>query len=164
MTLRKILLVWAAICLVSVFGAGQALAGGSVFGGMSLPLGDFNDAAKTGYHLGASIEKSLVPKFDVGGRAAYNFWTAEAVDNLRLNSLEILVFGKVSVPGGPFVLAGAGLSNTGGSFYDERNTDVSYAFGGGYSLVKAEFTLLYHSINTDPESTNYITASIGLRF
>jgi hypothetical protein len=148
----------------------QASLGGFV--GVSHPMGDFGDATNTGYHIGGLYSMPLLPTISAGLRGAYNHfgWDAEDTDG-SFNSLELLAFGKISVPAGPFGMIGFGFSSskidldTNPTDIDtDRDTDFTYAIGGGYNLMMLKITVLYHSISTEGDASNYLTLSAGIEF
>jgi hypothetical protein len=172
MSKRKYLSLLAGICILSCAAAAPAMAGGSVFAGLSAPTGDFGDVANVSYHFGGAVGFPMAPMFSVGVRAAYNRWGWENNVDGNFNAIEALAYGKVSAPAGPFGMVGLGLSSTKGEISlpglptqeSDRQTDFAWALGGGYSIMMVEMTALYHSISTDGGSTNYFTISAGVGF
>jgi hypothetical protein len=172
MSIRKQLALLGTVCLLTGLVAAPALAGGNVFAGLSLPTGDFGDAASMGYHLGGAVAFPMAPLFNVGVRAAYNRWGWEDDVDGNFSTIEALAFAKVSAPAGPFGMVGIGLSSSDAeqtlpgepTQEFDRQTDFAWALGGGYGMTMFEITLLYHSISTEGDATNYFTLSAGLGF
>jgi hypothetical protein len=171
MTFRKTLLVLGAVGLLSIGLSAPAMAGGSVFAGVSMPTGDFADAAKMSYQFGASYGIPVAPMVNIGAMAAYNRFSWEEGVEGNFNSIELLAFGRFSAPVGPFGMVGLGMSNyavnieiAGLSIPSDRESDFTWAIGGGYKFTMVEFTGLYHNISTEGGSTNYFTLTAGLGF
>ncbi len=167
MTIRKILMTLGAVGLLSLVASAPAVAGGSVFAGLSLPSGDFSDVAKTSYQIGASYGFPVAPMASIGAWGAYNHFSWEEGIDGNFNSIELLAFGRVSAPIGPFGMMGLGFSNskaTIATFESDRETDFTWAIGGGYKMAVLELTGLYHSIRTDGSPTNYFSLTAGIGF
>ena len=167
MTLRKTVMILGAIGLLSLGASTTALAGGSVFAGVSMPTGDFGDIAKTSYQLGGSYGFPVAPMASVGAWAAYNrFSWDEGIDG-NMNSVELLGYGRISAPLGPFGMLGLGVSSskaTISTFETDRETDFTWAIGGGYKMAMLEFTGLYHSIRSEGSAANYFSLTAGIGF
>lgn len=163
----KLLCFLVALCLMTFGASSLAWAGASAFAGMAMPTGTFGDAASSGYYVGGAYAMPVTPLASVGVRGAYNRFSWDQDVEGNFNSLEALAFGKISSPAGPFGLVGVGLSNSEaimGDIESDRETDLTMAFGGGYSLTKLEVMAMYHTISTEGESVNYFTLSAGLGF
>jgi hypothetical protein len=167
MTFRKTVTILGVVSLLTLGASAPAMAGGSVFAGVSLPAGDFGDVAKTSYQVGASYGVPVAPMASVGAWAAYNrFSWSEGIEG-NFNSVELLAYGRFSAPVGPFGMVGLGMSNskaTVASFESDRQTDFTWAIGGGYAMTMFELTAMYHSIATEGSSTNYLTFTAGIGF
>jgi len=167
MMTRKTLLIFGAVGLLTICASAPAMAGGSVFAGLNMPSGDFSDVAKTSYQLGASYGFPVAPMASVGAWGAYNrFSWQEGIDG-NFNSIELLGYGRISAPVGVFGMLGLGFSNykaTLGDLAGDRETDFTWAMGGGYKMTMLELTAMYHSISTDASSTNYFSITAGLGF
>ncbi len=148
----------------------SALAGPSIFAGVSLPTGDLADGFKTGLHAGAAFTQPVTPMGSIGVRGAFNRFAAEDIlvaDDGHLNMIELLGIGKLTLPAGPYFVAGLGLTNwkvTLDDWSGDSETDFTVAAGVGYTLVKLQLEAMYHNISTEGESSAYITASAGLAF
>ena len=167
MTIRKTLMIFGVAGLLTIGATAPALAGGSVFGGLNMPSGDFSDVAKTSYQLGASYGFPVAPMASVGAWGAYNRFSWEEGIDGNMNSFELLGFGRISAPVGVFGMLGLGFSNcaaTVNDFTSDRETDFTWAMGGGYKMTMFELTALYHSISTDVSSTNYFSFTAGIGF
>ncbi len=172
MSKRKNLSLLAGVCILCCAGAVPALAGGSAFVGLSAPTGDFGDAANISYHLGGAYDMPVAPMLSAGVRAAYNRWGWENDVDGNFNAIEALAYGKISTPAGPFGMLGFGLSSSKAEISvpgfptveSDRQTDFTWALGGGYHFMMVEMTALYHSISTEGTSSNYFTISAGVDF
>jgi hypothetical protein len=161
-------LMWCAIVSLVLLGhSAAALANASAFAGVSMPTGNLADVVNPGYYVGGAYAMPVAPAASIGLRGAYNRWSWDTDSEGSLNSVEALAFGKVAAPVGPFGLVGLGLSSSRGSVAEvesARQTDFSFAVGGGYSLSRLEVTAMYHSISSEGDSSNYLTFSAGLGF
>lgn len=162
---RKLLGTLVAACLIACLTSAPALAGLGGFAGLSHPTGDLGDQAKMGYHLGGYFTNPLLPTVSIGGRLAYNHHGWEDTGG-NFKTYELLAIGKVSLPMvGPFGMIGFGLSSSKATIDEQdldRETDFTYAIGGGYKMTLLEFTLLYHSISADEGTSSYWTLSAGI--
>jgi len=167
MTLRKSVMILGVVGLLSLGASAPVMAGGSVFAGISLPAGEFSDVAKTSYQVGASYGIPVAPMASVGAWAAYNRFSWDEGIEGNFNSVELLAYGRFSAPIGPFGMVGLGMSNSKASvasFESDRQTDFTWAVGGGYKMTMLELTGMYHSIATEGSSTNYLTLTAGIGF
>jgi hypothetical protein len=179
---------WGVIaCLVWVLVAPRLFAQGaqvSLAGGVSLPSGDYNAIAKTGWQAGAGLllgthalglqidadyghfpldASGAGGSFDVGQRfisgtvdVAYRFQTS-AESRLR-----------------PYVLGGIGVYNSKGTGSDadlfgaSSATDFGLNAGAGFDYIAGGATLFlegrFHNIFSDPSNTQFIPLTIGVRF
>ncbi len=160
-----------ASCLVAVLLAGGAAAAAgdfAAFGGLGVPLGDFGDAYKTGFHLGASWEYAVTPLAGVGVRGAWNrFALDEEGFDGHANLLEFLATGRLSAASGLFALVGLGMTNSGGKVGDDdidSATDFTAAVGGGLQYLMWDFQVLYHTVSAEGDALDYLTFSAGYRF
>jgi Outer membrane protein beta-barrel domain len=158
----------------------------SLSGGVSLPSGEYNTVAKTGWHAGAGLllggrtrplglqidadyghfpldASGAGGSFDVGQRfisgtvdVAYRFQTS-AESRLR-----------------PYVLGGIGVYNSKGTGSDadlfgaSSATDFGLNAGAGFDYIAGGATLFlegrFHNIFSDPSNTQFIPLTIGVRF
>jgi len=154
----------------AVCAGATAIAGPSVFAGLSLPTGDMGDGWKPGFHAGAAYAYPVTPMGAIGVRGAFNRLGVEdnpLVADGHLNMIEVLGIGKLTLPSGPYFVAGLGLTNWKATLDDEEGaseTDFTAAGGVGYTLVKLQLEAMYHNIATEGSSSAYITVSAGLAF
>ncbi len=146
-----------------------------VGGGATLPMGDFNDVAKLGWHGMANVGYGLPSGLGFRGEFFYGQNTVDGVDGkVKLSGAMASVTYDIQSAGGikPYVLGGVGyhkvqIDITGGGSGD----DSAISFGGGAGLkfkagsdsnffVEAR----YINISTEGGSTAYIPVSAGISF
>jgi opacity protein-like surface antigen len=167
----------AALALSSASAQAQVSLG--VGGGLTLPLGDFGDVAKTGWHGLANVGYEMPSGLGLRGDLYYgqNSFDSDAVGN----------DGKFKLAGGlgnvtytfksagsihPYVLGSVGFMNfktetdAGGSV-----SDTKIAFGGGAGVKFRAGTDShifvegrYVTINTDGSNANIIPITVGISF
>ncbi len=170
--------------LMASVGAAPAVAqGGAKFslgGGLTLPLGDFGDAASTGFHGLAAVSfqpKNLPIGIQVDGmfhrlgvdqsNVDANFQviqgTANAVYRFA-NSAETKVR--------PYLIGGVGLYNsklTGDDVPDnvDGSTDFGINAGAGFDFQAGAVALFvegrFHNVFSDGSNTNFIPVTLGVR-
>lgn len=142
-------------------------------GGVSLPMGDFGDAAKTGFG-GLVIAGITGPNGRIGGR----------IDGLLLrHSSDVLEDATTKVigvnadlvvsPGSsgakvrPYLLGGVGMVNAKVEDF-EGDTKFAFNLGGGLQFKAGKMGVFvearYFNVSTDPGSTSFIPIMVGLRF
>ena len=171
--------------LMAAVGAAPAMAQTAKFsvgGGLTLPLGDFGDAASTGWH----------------GMAAVGFQPANLPVGFQLDGM-YQRFGFDNVPDGfdahtrvfqgtanvvytfttaeestfhPYLIGGVGLYNAKASGDDipdsDSNTDFGINAGAGFDFQAGAVGLFvegrFHNVFSDPDNTNFIPITVGVRF
>ena len=164
--MRKFLFL--AMLVAAWLPSAAALAGPSIFAGVSVPVGEFGNSTKLGFHGGAGYAFDVSPLASLGLRAAYNRFTPEAAGLAgHLNMIEGLAVGRLTLPIGPSIIAGVGATNlkfTGAGVSRDGVTKFTTAAGVGYGVMLFEVIAMYHSVATDGGSTGYATVSAGLNF
>lgn len=146
-----------------------------VAGGVTNPLGDFNDGAKLGWHGMANVGYGLASGLGLRGEFFYGQNNLDGVDGkAKLSGGMASVTYDIQSAGGvkPYILGGVG--------YHKVKIDVSgfgsgddsaISFGGGAGLKfkagsDANFFVeaRYINISTDGGSTAYIPVSAGISF
>jgi len=173
-----------AVLMASV-GAAPAVAQRAEFtvgGGLSLPLSDFGDAASTGWHglAGVSFTPSSFPlgiqvdgmfqRFgvdDLPDDFDANFQIIQGTANAvyKFNTAEQT---KVR----PYLIGGVGLYSskaTGDDVIDDSSeTDFGINAGAGFDFrlgaVGAFVEGRFHNVFSDPDNTNFIPITVGVRF
>lgn len=150
--------------------------------GVSMPMGDFKEAANTG--LNGTVLLGLgMPMLPVGVRieGSYNRFAfsdeneaaAGEKGNVTVSSATANV--TFGLPGvvvlSPYVIAGAGMYWSGCDLdNDACKSQSDLGFNGGVgiklrALVASAFLeARYHSIQTEGQSTNYVPITIGFMF
>ncbi len=177
--------VMGAVLMASVGTASAVAQGGarfSVGGGLTIPLGDFGDAASTGWHGLAAV--SFTPAtFPVGFQLDGMFQrfgvddlpdgfdrnfqiiqgTANAVYRFQVSEQT-----KVR----PYLIGGVGLYNskaTGDDVIDDSSeTDFGINGGAGFDFMAGNIGIFlegrFHNVFSDPDNTNFIPITVGVRF
>ena len=174
--------------LMASVGAAPAVAqSGAQFslgGGLTLPLGDFGDAAGTGFHglaavafapanfpVGFQIDGMFhrlgIDDDPIGGDVDANFQIIQGTANAvyRFVTAEDT---KVR----PYLIGGVGLYNSKLTGDDvpaglDSETDFGINAGAGFDFVAGAVGLFvegrFHNIFTEDESTNFIPITVGVR-
>lgn len=175
--MKKLLTVLFAIILFAGYTNAQkdmSLGAGVI---VSLPMGDFGDAANTGFGGTASFEMDLIPQLVGVGQAGYITWGTD-VDEVSFSAIPILVGVKYFfVPGiGFYGIGQLGLTifsadtpeivtpigTFGGS---ESSTEFTFGIGAGYEIpvapnVALDFTGGFNLIS----DANNIQLRAGAKF
>jgi opacity protein-like surface antigen len=153
-------------------------------GGLALPVGDFGDAANTGFTLGASLDIPVNDMWWLGGEVgwagfggsddledALSILAGEDVD-VSFRAIPIIATARLMIPTqgtvAPFVRGGLGAymftaELEGETFEDDDSeTDLGFNLGGGFlartgGSMMWGADLIYHYIATEDESTNVLT-------
>jgi hypothetical protein len=177
---RKIPGLMAAALLFGAVAASPAAAqarGYIGFGpGVSLPMGDFGDAAKTGW-LGQVFGGITGPNGVIGGRidGMYVRHSLEVPDAstalIGANADLVVSPGSAGAKIRPYVLGGVGFFNAKtevGSVEGEGQTNVAFNLGGGLTFKAGGMAVFvearYINVSTDPSSSSFIPIVLGLRF
>jgi hypothetical protein len=174
--------------LMATAGAAPALAqGGASFslgGGLTLPLGDFGDAAGTGFHGLAAV--SFVPSgFPVGIQVDGMFHRLGVDDDPVFGDVDAnfqIIQGTANAvytfttseesSFHPYLIGGVGLYNmklTGDDVPDglDSETDFGINAGAGFDFQAGAVGLFiegrFHNVFTEGESTNFIPITVGVR-
>lgn len=169
------------IVAILVFGIGMCGAVGALPGigldaavTVPVPLGDFADAAKTGF--GGSLEAfaglPMLP-LKIGGRVAYDRFSHEVGDG-HTSFIEVLPsvrygfglpMGLVSV----FAQFGAGMyiwnseTKTAGQTLKDDGTEFGLSAGVGATVMNFMFMPMYH-VMFDEDRSSYLSLNVGMTF
>lgn len=164
----------------------QAQANPIAFGvvaGASFPIGDFGDAANTGWHAGGLLQWRG-PLFPIGirGEVVYHRFGSKFDDNVSLNVLTATVNGVFMFPVTepatvrPYIIGGGGLYRVGcsdcGGLDSESNGGINLGAGievplsGFTSIIEARWHMIFDSDDSVPNSSNsmFVPISVGLLF
>ena len=151
----------------------------SIGGSVATPLGDFDDAAKLGFHALAAVTiapASMPVAFQVDGN-----W-AQFSDESPLDVKSRMLFATGNVVYKfktaetsrlhPYLIGGLGVYNnklTGDDApTDESITDLGINAGAGFNVSAGAASLFvegrFHDIFTDGGSTQFVPLTVGLRF
>jgi opacity protein-like surface antigen len=143
--------------------------------GVALPMGDFGDAAETGFHGGIQFSMPLSGNFGLRFNGDYGYYgLPEGVDGnwTLLGGVANIVYHFNTESGfKPYVLGGLGYYNakvdiTG--FGSEDTSELAFNFGAGYDFSLGNANLFaevrYLSIQTEGSALNTLPIMIGLRF
>jgi len=153
-----------------------------VGGGISVPIGDFGDAVKTGWH-GQVMATFNLPALPFGIRidGQYSEFKSEApflgsdFKNKLLTGLvgvEVPI-GPPGAPARPYLVGGVGITNTDISFDNsslnaDSETKFTAAGGVGVNIALGGFSLFgearIFNIFTDSTDATYFPITVGLSF
>ena len=172
--------------LMATVGAVPAVAQGAKFsvgGGLTLPLGDFGDAAGTGFHGLAAVgfqPANLPIGFQLDGMYQ-RFGVEDAPDDFdanfqiiqgTVNAVYTFVTAEESTFH-PYLIGGVGLYNakaTGDDVPDDLGSETDFGInaGAGFNFQAGAVGLFvegrFHNVFTEDESTNFIPITLGIRF
>ena len=150
-----------------------------VGGGLGLPMGDFGDAAKTGFHAlaGVSFAPPTMPVgFQVDGNfAQFGTETDNLNDRMMFATGNVVYKFKVAEATRlrPYLIGGVGVYNqkaTGDAAPTDAAsvTDFGINAGAGFNVSAGAASLFvegrFHDIFTDGSSTQFVPLTVGLRF
>ncbi|HTS87447.1 MAG TPA: hypothetical protein VMG41_03060 [Gemmatimonadales bacterium] len=169
--MKRLLSVVSALALASVLGTSQASAQSlslGVGGGVTIPTGNFSDAAKTGWHALANLGVDLQGGFGIRADAFYgqNTFKAGSGKFKLAGGLGNITYSLSHTPGvTPYLIGSAGLFNV--------KTDVTgsasstkFTIGGGAGLKLSSFFVegRFLSIQTSGGSSSFIPITAGFHF
>lgn len=150
-----------------------------VGGGATIPLGNFDDVAKTGWHgmavVGYNSPSSPVG-FRVDGLYGENDFDASGGKTKLAGGLASAIYAfSTGGKARPYLIGGAGLFNVKASVNVGGNTvedsETKFAAGGGLGLafpIGSDSRLFlegrYVSVFTDTRSTSFIPLTVGVTF
>jgi hypothetical protein len=153
----------------------------SLGGGIDMPLGDFDDAAKTGWHGLAAV--TFTPAtWPVGIQIDGNY--ARFPDDSPLDVNAQMIFGTGNLvyrfstsPEStfqPYLIGGGGVYNlkqTGNdvpSGFDNSSTKFGLNGGAGFDIKAGSAALFaearFHNVFTSGSNTNFLPITVGVRF
>ena len=150
-------------------------------GGWSFPTGDLSDVAKTGYNLGAFIERTqLLSNVSTRVEYLYNKFDGDITSlDGEVTTWTFTVNGIVgpdpAMRARPYLIGGLGLGNFKADFQGanlewdpDGDTGFTYNIGGGLRFRFTRFDLLLESRFTaqftDFDTAYYFPVSLGIRF
>lgn len=178
----------AALAMVAALAASPAQAQSSMpvsfgaYGGLALPLGDFGDAFKTGFDLGALVAfnpANLPVGFRVDGTWQQNKVDADAdIKSRMIYGTADVVYTFQTAPSSmfhPYLIGGVGMYNgksTGDDVpagFDESTTKFGVNAGAGFNFTSGSNVGFFvegrfHSVFTEGSHTNFIPINVGIRF
>ena len=184
--MRAIRSVVVGAVLMATAGVAPALgqASFSLGGGVTLPLGDFGDAAGTGFHGLAGV--SFVPSGSPVGIQVDGMFHRLGVDddpvfgdvdaNFQIiqgtaNAVYTFTTSEESTFH-PYLIGGVGLYNmklTGDDVPDDLDSETDFGInaGAGFDFQAGAVGLFiegrFHNVFTEDESTNFIPITVGVR-
>ena len=151
----------------------------SLGGSVGVPLGDFDEGAKMGFHGVAGVSFAP-PTMPVGFQVDGNFAQfSTELDDLNVRMLfatgNVVYNFKVAEASRlrPYLIGGLGVYNgkeTGDAADPdaESTTDIGINAGAGFNVSAGAASLFvegrFHSIFTDGNSTQFIPLTVGVRF
>ena len=194
--LRVAALGWLAIPLVlspvaSAEGVEKGQVELSVAGGLSAPLGDFGDEAKTGFRIGADVGYYTSPLFVIGAEFNYHSYgasddlvaltqilTGDPSADLKASIMQFTGYGKyLFMPRNvsPFIKAEAGIYSLKATItalgldVSDSQSEFGIAGGGGVQFkgdgtVGGFIEIMYHSVFSEGSSTSFVDIGGGITF
>lgn len=148
--------------------------------GATMPMGDFGDAAATGFNVGGLLEAkpAAMPvafrfEVDYNRHSFSDDLSALADGNFNVISGTANVaykFPTTTSPVRPYILGGVGMYRMGVEIEDESDSETKMGLNGGagIEIPLSGFTsfieLRYHTVFTDDSNTNYMPIKFGIRF
>lgn len=156
----------------------QAQVSIGVGGGLTIPLGDFGDVAKTGWHGLANVGYDLPSGLGLRGDFYYG---ENKFDGVSGKTKLAGGFGNVlynfKSPGSihPYVLGSIGFLNAkgeasaGGVTLSDSETKIAFGGGAGIKFKAGSDASIfvegrYISVNTTDSNTNFIPITVGVSF
>jgi len=143
----------------------------SAAGGASMPFGDFNTIANTGFGATGMATFYVMPTLGVGAEASYNSYGTASPD-VDITIVEFGAYGKyIMMPGpiNPYLKAGAGIYSSKMTGFNSTN-DMGINGGVGLQVKVPTSKIgffgegLAYSVFTEGSSTNYYTIRGGITF
>ena len=170
--IKKIAL-FAVVALMAVSASAQIKV--NVGGGLLFPMGDFGDAAKTGFGANVGGKYMLNEKMAVGLNIGY-FMMGEKVDGMKISIIPVsgsftYYFGDGGLK--PYASAELGYYTAKTKIdaldVDDSESDFGFApvLGVEYALsdkLTLDANAKYHYINTEDEATKAFGINVGLVF
>ncbi len=171
----------AAVMMTPVMVSAQSSAiGFGVSGGLSVPTGDFGDAAEAGYSVAGHVflKPASMKSLRFRGDVSYDSYSRKGNNDGSFRNLGFVgnALYDLATSGGakPYVLGGVGLFNGKGTSkigslsVSNSNTDVGIQVGGGVNFQLSGFSTFleakYVNVFSDPNSTGFIPITFGVRF
>ncbi len=150
---------------------GKMYVGGQV--GISLPMGDFGDAANMGFGFLGNFYYGINQNIDLTGSVGYISWGTDA-DGASFSNVPILVGGRYYFQRSnftPYAVAELGINNLSFTYdsgffgdYSATSSDFGLGIGGGFLYSLGNMDLDVNAkINIISDSNN-LTVFGGLRF
>jgi len=184
--MRKAFMGMLALMMGSALSATAAQAQGSpvqfsIGGGLDLPLGDFDDAAKLGFHglAGVSYAPAQWKGFGIQADGNFSRFSDDTPADLKFQ----MIYGTGNViyrfqtaetsRFKPYLIGGGGVYN-----FDEKGDDVPAGFdsqtkfginaGAGFDITAGSAALFlegrFHDVFTDGSNVKFIPITVGVRF
>jgi opacity protein-like surface antigen len=152
-------------------------------GGVTLPLGDFGDAAKTGFH-GTGLVEFQPASLPVGIRLDGTYhrigfsdlqedFAGEGNFQMITGTLNGVYTFQTAAESKfhPYIIAGAGVYNFKANFEDfddDSETKFGINAGAGFNMGMGSASIFlegrFHNVFTEGSSTNFVPVTLGVRF
>lgn len=192
--MRQLLIALLVVLLASPLAMAQGVDKGqievSVGGGLSLPMGDFGDAYKTGFLGGLSVGYYVTPVLVIGAEGNYYMYKAKdelidaaklldpTVTDMKFSTIQATAYGKYLFKPenmSPYVKGIVGMYSdkakveAGSGDADVSESDIGFGAGAGVQLkgqgnVGGFGEVLFHDILTEGSSTTFIEFKVGATF
>lgn len=156
-----------------------------LYGGLSMPTGDFSDAASMGFDIGASGTWMFAPVWGIGADVAYHAWNGSddieiGGDDVKFSAIQAGGHFMYMIPSEgmmrPWLKGGLGIYNVksevefaGGGSAEGDESEMGFLLGAGINMVSSP-TMSYgigaafHSIQTEGDPLNLFTVNVNLMF
>ncbi len=131
----------------------------------AFPMGDFADVAGLGLGITGKAYYPYNQNVDITGKLGYIYISGEDSD-WNFSEIPIMFGGRYKFPNkfyGSFEM-GFTVFTMEWNDYEEDETELSFAFGGGYIHNRYDFSAFINSVQTDGDSANHFGIRIGYRF
>ncbi|MBI1932911.1 MAG: hypothetical protein HYS24_10285 [Ignavibacteriales bacterium] len=150
---------------------GKIHVGGQV--GLSLPMGDFGDAANMGFGFLGNFYYGINQNIDLTASLGYIAWGTDA-DGASFSNIPIVVGGRYYFQRSnftPFLAAELGINNLSFTYdseyfgeYSATSSDFGLGIGGGFLYALGNMDLDVSAKINIISDTNNLTVFAGLRF
>lgn len=172
--MKRLVPVVAVIMLASPLFAGMGI---GAFGNVSIPMGDFGDAAGTGFGGGAKFFYGALPNMKMVAEACYTtFGEKEEIEgeDWSFSIIPIVAGIDYNLMPGPmsvYVGVGGGLYMLGVKYDGESDSESKFGIYGGLGMelpigesMTFDANVKFNHIFTEEEATQYLGINAGINY
>lgn len=178
---KALVVLIALLCLVGMTNA-QSKFGVTVQGALSLPMGDFGNACKTGFGGLGTFTYTLNNNLDLVATSGYLTYDYKNIDGATFSTIPVLGGVRYYFAGKefkPYVTAEAGIFSSkakmktviwGVTVESESNSsDFGFVAGAGFlyklgNKLNLDVTATFNTISTSGSSTSFVNILAGVHF